>query len=445
MGGMIRHNEINAASAATLQVGLVRDRSAGLLWALLAAVPALMALTTWAPDGAVSGRLMVTRFHAPQALAIELLVCVLAWCNGFRPIAALRSLPRARRLPLLLLIAGALFGASVIAPDLSGGMMRSMISLLHLLFGLSVFHLTCLWRPAGLFGLWRLLTLGALAYVLLLILYVFSIDDPVEYPWKHLGLGVVNVRHAGFFLAIGAAGGLTATALESDRRWQAIGLAIATLCLAACFWSGSRGSVLALLAMIGSGMLLYPRLRHLRFPGASAIALVGGALLSLCHVPPDSHFGLLRILFSAEGSGADAISSGRLTLWNAALRKGMEHPLTGFGEGQFHALIPEAQRSGVHHPHNIVVQIFFQWGLIGLVCCAALGAGLWLRLHKATRQAPELLPGMLVVNMLLFYALYDGVFFFAYPVMALAFVSATMAGWVAAQAGAKAPLSSSST
>jgi len=135
-------------------------------------------------------------------------------------------------------------------------------------------------------------------------------------------------------------------------------------------------------------------------------------------VPNDS-FGLLRILSLGHGNSVDQVSSGRITLWIESLRMMARRPLFGYGEDQLMYIVPAAVAS-VHHPHNILIQIGFQWGVLGLAISLFLGVNAWAGLlARSLSPHSAMIPAFVTMNVLLFYAMFDGIFFFIYPCMML--------------------------
>jgi len=407
---------------------------------LVALAPAIMAVTTWTPGGYFSIPLYFWRFLAPPVIAIELVVIGIAWRFGYRPLAAIVALPGWIAVALGLLIAIDVGDALFVSPDRAVAMMRSSMTLVHMMFGFAVVHLL---RERGFDayrGLWWALLGGATLYVVIMIAFVMAIAQPLRFDWMHFGLGVVNIRHAGFYVVVGAAMafGIAATETRPSRFWIAV--AGATLCCAELFWSGSRAPLLALLASSLAGALLVPALRTLRLPLALAVAYVGGAALSLIHTPPLGIYGLMRMLRSGGESSANAVSSGRVDLWGGSFRALLERPLFGHGEAQFITVVRESQ--GIYyHPHNALLQSLVQWGGVGTVSFVALAAILWWRMMLGTRRAgARAAPAFVAINVFVIYAMFDGVMFFVYPMMILAFLFA--AGLAAAEpASAPSPAS----
>lgn len=65
-----------------------------------------------------------------------------------------------------------------------------------------------------------------------------------------------------------------------------------------------------------------------------------------------------------------------------------------------------------------LVQVAFQWGLVGAICFFALGAALMWRAARRMKQGgAEIAPALLVLLGLLVFSLYDGSFYYPYPIV----------------------------
>lgn len=392
------------------------DRSLVVAIVTIALIPAVMAITTWRPDGSISNALYYWRLFAPPVLAVEALAVVIAITSGFRPHETIKSLPRWM---LLLLIGLVLidFGTALTAGNSSVALKRSAITWLHLVFGFSLAHLAVRSRTARYKTIWWTLGGGSLLYLLLLAIYVAAIHDPARFDWVMFGLGVVQFRHIGFYAMIGVALGLGLAGTQSRTAPWLAATALAMLCATEFFWTGSRSPIAALLIVPPISAALLPALRNWRFATSWAATLIGAALLSLLHHPPSPHFGMFRAVQISAQADPNAVSSGRFEMWRSSIETALHRPFFGYGEGQFVDVAPVSQ--GIYqHPHNILLQVLVQWGLVGIALFVPLALAVWLRIIGAARQPDNaIVPGAFAVNMLAFYSLLDGVFYFVYPVM----------------------------
>ena len=87
-------------------------------------------------------------------------------------------------------------------------------------------------------------------------IFVLAIPDPARFDWLQFGLAVTNIRQTGFYAAVGAAAALGLAAVETRRAHHAGWVAAATACFALSFWSGTRGSVVAVVAAVAAWLFM---------------------------------------------------------------------------------------------------------------------------------------------------------------------------------------------
>lgn len=398
-------------------------------WLLIAATPIVFALATWDVTNLHDPVRAWLRFYGGPVLAIELFAIAYAFLSGFEPLRTIRAWPAWTQAALLILIAVGLYTAMVVAPERLLSVSRTVIWLLHLLFGMSVAYLAAVSRVFLTRYFWPAVVVGLFGYVIILILFVAMIPDPARFDWVHIRLAVVNVRQLGFYSAAGAAAALGLS--FSQTRWSSFvaSAAAASVLIGLSFWSGTRGSIFAVWAAFAAGLIWFPALRSARAISTLVITSAIGASLSLLHSVPNGHYGIARLAVSAAAQSAEDASSGRLSMWSGTYRAILQRPLLGYGESQFRTVVPEAMGS-FNHPHNALLQIALQWGLVGTLCSLALAGLLAWRCHLVLRTRHEfLIPGFMVLVSLLTMALYEGTLYHTYPIMMIALCVAVILGW----------------
>jgi len=401
-----------------------------LMLGLIALAPFIFAVITFDSSGDPIPRLAGVRSYSLPITAIEMVVIVFAVLVGSRPLAVVLRLPTAVKLLLATLVAIAIGTAVFVAPNEGVAFVRTLGWFFHLLFGLSLWRLlSSRWsalRPL----VWPSIVAGVILYILVLIVLVLQIADERVFNWKNFWLGVSHIRQVGFYSVVGtgSAIGLAAIARNRSGYWAAV--AAASLCLALSYWSGTRGSIVAVAAAFVAGFVLLPAMRSVSAIGALVCANVAGALISLVHQPPNAAYGIFRISQSAAGGSADELTSGRLTMWSDSARAVLERPFFGIGDGQYRSAVPAW--GGYTHPHNVFIQIAIIWGLVGLACFVALASILGWRFFIAARSGDnKMVPPFLVAGGLATMAMYEGTLHHPYPVMmmviALAFVLSSSA------------------
>jgi O-antigen ligase len=158
---------------------------------------------------------------------------------------------------------------------------------------------------------------------------------------------------------------------------------------------------------------------------ASGLVILTLALSSVWLLDRSGLFQSPSIFTRVEQSGdPQQFDSGRLVMWRAVAGVIAEHPWFGLGA--------EAQRLSrccdvrLAHPHNFVLQLLMQFGLVGNALLAALGwravkgLGGLRQVWSLVFSSPEnrVLACMLAAYFVL--ALVDGLLFFAIPMIHLA-------------------------
>lgn len=148
---------------------------------------------------------------------------------------------------------------------------------------------------------------------------------------------------------------------------NAFALCIAGFCFVAAWSVSSRGAMLAMFAAAIARVfpVLMKRSRRrmgLVVPLASfAIAVV--VVLNVLH--PQFAYGVVNSLFQLDNQyrGISAGASGRTEIWHYYFQQWLAHPLFGAGK----TLPYIGQKGGALYAHNMVLQILWSSGLVGLI------------------------------------------------------------------------------
>lgn len=157
-----------------------------------------------------------------------------------------------------------------------------------------------------------------------------------------------------------------ATAEASKGFWKLVWGGMLAVSLIMLVMTGSRGAIAAI--AIGGGTSAYLCRRYLSFAKgirwAIIVAVIGIPLLTIVGAQFGSQF-LDRIIGQALSGSVGEMSSGRNEIWANAIEKMMESPLsliTGFGWGAY------ASMGFKLIPHNHYIAMWFELGLIGVLC-----------------------------------------------------------------------------
>jgi O-antigen ligase len=392
-------------------------------WGVVALAPAALALTTWAPAGSHDPMQGWLRLYGVAAAAVEIAVILYSIVVAADPLRPIMALPVWSRIALAVLIGIAIYTAVVVAPDELRGLSWTFLSIVHLAFGLAVASLVRDTGSAARLAIWNAILAGSCAYLIILIAFVAIATGNPSMDWQYFGLGGTNIRQAAFYSVVGAGASLGLAVVQPRRRDRFIYVAGAALLLALSFWSGTRGALLAVVVAFAVGAALLPVFRTVASWLMLAVAMAGGALISLLGPIPNSLYGIVRLKASSLGPATD-VSSGRFDMWAGTWGAILHRPFMGYGAGQYYLVVHD-KLGGFNHPHNIVLQVLFHWGFLGAACYFSLAALLvWRALTALRNPDPADAPALLVGMPLLTMSLYEGTLFHTYPSMMIAFALA---------------------
>lgn len=163
------------------------------------------------------------------------------------------------------------------------------------------------------------------------------------------------------------------------RLWA---MAIVPVVAVAMLAAGSRGPVLGFaIALVVLLALLAGRRRTRQQLGRIVIP----ALIAIVFVPlvvPASAVG--RALSAIFGGASGLSTNGRAGLWALAYANISHHPLLGIGTGSFAAL-----NTGELYPHNLILEMAVELGVIGAVTAGWFVVSSLRRLLSAWKSAPD--------------------------------------------------------
>jgi hypothetical protein len=346
---------------------------------LIAALPVLQTLATWDFDGRLSPQAFSMRHYSMPAVIGELGVFWFAVRAGLSIKSVFANLSK----PVFALLSiWAIFALLALFWDSTGLVNAAFILLRYTLHGFCLASVIFLLNQTAHFDkkIWlEAISIGGLTYAALLSLFCVLVPDPDNFPWMLRIPSATNIRHIANLIGIMA---LAPIALlltkDAGRKW----LYWITVALIMTFttWTGSRSTMLGLLFGIGVAALLSYGFSTLRNAAAALLATATGILLSLPLPMPDTVFGLFRMINTTVASGGDA-SSGRVELWSHTVHEIMKSPLIGYGSGRFSENMHRLYGIDLNHPHNVILQYAYDWGVIGgavgLSLLAILGYNIW--------------------------------------------------------------------
>jgi O-antigen ligase len=156
------------------------------------------------------------------------------------------------------------------------------------------------------------------------------------------------------------------------------------LFVVAAVLSGSRGGLLAGL-VVGVAVVLRGGWRTRRFALAGILLAGTGTAVAYYALPPAHALITERFLQQTAGQG---YLSQRPQIFSGALSLFRHQPITGAGLDGFHALIGAA--AGIEYPHNYLLAIAAEGGMIGLVLLGLTGVLWTIRVRSSRPWGPEI-------------------------------------------------------
>lgn len=338
------------------------DRSVSRLiaWSF-ALAPIVLLLTTWGEN--LSPLQKWIRTLGLPILCIEIAVIATTALSGIK----LQRPPKWIVITALALTILA-WGTALTADFAPASVLRTTLWTIHLLFGLAIANLV----GGGLIDADDFppaIVSGFALFTFLMSVFVISNYRP-DYDWIEDIPAYSNIRWYGYYAS--AVVGLSASGFARGRKGYFF---VSVLALAAAIWTGSRGTVFAVIIGYAVAMVIFPLAREgwQRFAYALAAGIVLSAVLTwIGPIGP----GVQRF---------SSIENGRLDLWLATLPMIELRPIFGWGEGQFGFMRAAGE---VVHPHNVVIQVLLAWGAAGLFLVGALVVWLALKVIRAKAALP---------------------------------------------------------
>lgn len=263
------------------------------------------------------------------------------------------------------------------------------------------------------FKLWA--TVGAIAY-LFIMLWLAAVPDLDWRQAKRLPI-YRNIRHLDYDLAIVASLG-TACWMARPAKRQLLNWGLFVLLGYVSVWSAGRGQILTFICfLVVYAVSMRGQQMRLKLLHPTVAFLLGGS--AFCLLNPEM---ALWILGRSSAGSADEISSGRVTIWIRALETVLaanwQGIVLGLGPDAFirHEIAP-----GLVQPHNVIVQIVLEFGLFGLAVVGLLVVNFAKRCRHMVvdANASVLVTGAVSALLaLLFYSMFDGIFYHASPFLA---------------------------
>ena len=384
---------------------------------LLAVTPALTILLPWdfGPDSTTFRAFIRTNMLG--ITIVEFIFVIFAMANGFSPFAALRGLPRLALAGLAMVSVGTLWTTIFVAefPIMAAIGISKFFA--HGLFGLAVAQQISTWTISQRMQIWPAIGLGVVGFCLLWTVNIVFYN-PIDNDWLRLVPSLPHVRWAGLYAFSCFCAGIAFIKVNSDNKYNwpilAIGIFFGSLGLAIAFWTGTRAAVLAVFIAVSITVIVVAARRQVLLLTVASIVIGLTVATTLLIVNPV--YGIGRIIGAVLPviDGAD-VSSGRIQIWTEMLEKISRRPIMGWGIDQFRYSFSEGDFFA-RHPHNGVMQLIYSSGMWG-VCAAVLMLIAFIRAIGSKIDQPYQFAAIAYLVGMTTYGLYDGPFYFTYPIM----------------------------
>jgi len=254
-------------------------------------------------------------------------------------------------------------------------------------------------------------------------LYALEGGNPT-FDWNHSSPGVPSLRMYSYLVEAGIAAGLGLFFLTGihDRQKRRILYLGTTILWMLLMWSGGRGGVFALLALLPVASVIVPEFISKMWKFVfSTLAL--GAGLSMLLPLPSGDFGILRrIANDVNSNSLNDLSTNRLTIWADAYSVFLDRPIFGYGVAQYRHITQNPELVKMEQAHNIVLESLMSFGLVGTVALVFLLGKIWFTaaFRLRSNQSLATLPVFLISTTLLVHGLVSGTYYQIHSVFIIA-------------------------
>ncbi|MBL0925848.1 MAG: O-antigen ligase family protein [Sphingomonadaceae bacterium] len=384
---------------------------------LIALTPVLMVLLPWDFGNDVAPWREILRYNSLIVPFIEFLFVGFAIKEGFLPVRGLGSLSPLAKIGLLILTVSALWTTIFVAAVPFTALMGITKFIAHCLFGLALLYLFGKWNNAARNLIWPMIGAGLLGYCFLWWINVVFYN-PVGDDWITRVPATTNVRWVGFFsfaCFCAAIGTLSVTSNRSCNRWRTgAAFIFSTAAFTIAVWSGTRGAIAAIAVAAVFCALLLPIRRQVI--AVTSISLVCGLAISLILPAVHPIYGLYRMTSASNPlEGINSVSSNRLQVWTEVFGKVMQRPMLGWGVDQLRYTYTDPVKI-VRNPHQAILQALTSMGLCGLIGYLCLVTRFFQSIPGKFSENYQFAAVAYLIGGTA-YGLYDGFFYFTYPVM----------------------------
>ncbi len=327
-----------------------------------AIAPLLHTIITWDSDGRLTSNAFAIRHLSIPVIIIEIFI---VWISSLSALDLRQSYQNQIlfvKCVLSLWGALALFTSLFYSNQLVSSIFFTGRYILHIVVLVSICDLVSRNEYFDT-GRWLIaLTVGSMLYLLSLLIFIYLTRNEVDFPWALRLPSATNVRQIGNLLSILAIAPIAAL-LARDQAHKALYFMAVTLIVGFVAWTGTRGGILGLAVGSTFGILLAFKFTSGRNIALLALSCCAGFLISTLFFRPAPDFGLFRMVESL--TSGQHISAGRAVMWTDTTSEILRNPFLGFGSGSYRENMLEKYQFDFNHPHNVILQYIYDWGIFG--------------------------------------------------------------------------------
>ncbi len=299
--------------------------------------------------------------------SLEMIFALLVFCFVRDNIA----IPRSLYLAFLLWIVSLLISLAL-SDHFVFSLVRGVELVCHILFALAILVLikkySFFYKVVFVFNIISFLLL----FIFLLVVWIYS-DANIRANFVNSVPGFRNIRFFCHYIVFFSVFSGSLFFLNS-RAWHLISFLLLTMGWMIIFWSGGRGALLSLLAsgIIISLLIKSGRIKFLLFLCASCV--VGFLSFTTFFSDAKGSLGVHKIVrdynvVHHKGiQSLNRISSNRIEIWQDTLSYINEKKWFGYGPDGYVFLDPVPGDYPGFHPHNVILQLMIEFGLVGCLC-----------------------------------------------------------------------------
>jgi O-antigen ligase len=402
------------------------SKSLWLAAVIIAAAPLIHFLATWDSDGRLTSQAFAIRHYSIPIMLLEICLIWIAVRERISFKAAFSKIPS---VPLILLAIWFVFALIALVADSNGLNNAALILARYLLHGLAFFALIHLISNQTSFSITRwleVIAMGGIAYAAAIAIFSVSVKDPANFAWMLRLPSATNIRQIANNLGILAIAPIALLLMKHESKKWLCWLAVVAM-MAAMVWTGSRATLLGLAIGIFASLAVLPSVSAFRNVAAFLSASVVGVITSLFLPIPHPTFGMFRMWGTIQKQ--DDVSSGRWEMWANTVEQIGRSPWIGFGSGRYNKNMRDAYGFDFNHPHNVVLQYVYDWGVIGgsiaIMLLSLLGAQI---LKRKTSDPASTFVAIMAFVTICATAMVDSPLFHPLPIMiAIALISPVFA------------------